>query len=268
MASRVETNEEMRNRFHKKVFVENVTRLNDELAVQTENVKIFQFKIQTYEKEIKEVLLKQTTAQSDLQTFLVHKCNELVTQQLSHTKQESVVMDSRSALLNAALHPRNLDAVLTKALLLNFDVIKLHEFETRGTAVAQALVDEIKATIDSVNEMKQEVVRTQNSVELQRVQLRPLLKCQSVLAATIALAPLYWELYAHRWCEKWIEDAYNGQYDVPDKVTLNNKIEPLVALEVASHPELQVLLENARWYLPAAWKEDDRKAAIDVSEVD
>jgi len=88
------------------------------------------------------------------------------------------------------------------------------------------------------------------------------------IAATIALAPLYWELYDYPWCKKWIEAAYKRHYEVPDKVEWDDQIEPLVASEVASHPELQVLLEDARWYVARTWKEDDRQAAIDVSEVD
>ena len=83
------------------------------------------------------------------------------------------------------------------------------------------------------------------------------------IAATIALAPLYWELYDYPWCKKWIEAAYKRHYEVPDKVEWDDQIEPLVA----SRPELQVLIEDARWYVAKTWKEDDRQAAIDDAEL-
>ena len=105
----------------------------------------------------------------------------------------------------------------------------------------------------------------QEAVYKQRIELQDVVNDKPYLAATIALAPLYFEMYVFKSAEIWIRDSVNRQYDLPTEAEWPSFVKDVETVRVDKperQSELLALVRNAEPHLLLAWAEDKRRGEV------
>ena len=150
------------------------------------------------------------------------------------------------------------DTLLAKALGFDMDVMALRDIKKEEDDLYKALMRNIKEMVENMRIMNEHLVAMQDTVDKERMELNYVVHEGPYLVATIALAPLYFELRDFKSVKTWIQKSIDRQYTVPNRTEWKDDILPLVLAK--NNPQMfNPLVENAELELAAAWDEDKHR---------
>jgi len=254
MASSVD----MSRQQQKRVYESMLQKLRKQLEQQENTVTRLEATLQTatdtFEATREEISKKQDTMRTDL----IKGLYEQAMRQSKNIKQQNAVTQSREVLMGTVLDPPTLETLLGKALGLDMDVMALRNLEKEEADLHKALMRNITDTVENIRIRNEHLVAMQDTVDKERMELNYVVHDEPYLVATIALAPLYFELYEFESVKTWIQDSLNRQYTVPNRTEWKDDLLPLVLAKNNPHM-FNPLVENAELELATAWDEDEQR---------